>query len=325
MSEDSPDHAGPHNGHTTSDVAETDDCTFSMLTGPSEMPFLDVMLRHLLRVCAHDFRDVILVADDLPKEGRTEESLRDMMTALRAMERDALASRIVTLSSVHDDAQRIYGKYFGCVPTVVRDRRGIPLLGFVAGLELARTDFVVHFDSDILLHQDKGHRWVSAGMNLMRRDPLAMFVAPRPGRPTRDGRLRGQLVEPTRDAEGNFRFKHFSSRRFLVSKRRLEALLPTRLLYTSRRDRILMKLGFGNAVQMWEESVNAALRRSMYYRVHLYDPGTWTVHCKHHGQEWLAALPTIMAQVEAGRFPDGQAGYYDLKLTDWIAGTSDLR
>ena len=113
----------------------------------------------------------------------------------------------------------------------------------------------MHFDSDILLHQRAGHSWLADAMTVMRRDPSAMFVAPRPGPPTIDGGLRGQYVAPTYDEAGNFRFKQFSSRRFLVSKRRFDAVLPTPLLYTSRRDRVLMGLGFGNAVQMWEECV----------------------------------------------------------------------
>ena len=95
-------------------------------------------------------------------------------------------------------------------------------------------------------------------------------------------------------------------------------MLPTPLLYTSRRDRWLMKLGFGNAVQMWEECVSAALQRSAYYRVHLASPTAWSVHCKDHIPRWVAALPSILARVEAGEFPEGQAGYYDLRLADWV-------
>jgi hypothetical protein len=74
-------------------------------------------------------------------------------------------------------------------------------------------------------------------MTHLRQDPSAMFVAPRPGPPAADGSLKDQQVAPTCDEKGNFRFKQFSSRRFLLSKRRFDALLPTPLLYTSRQRR----------------------------------------------------------------------------------------
>lgn len=299
-------------------VSPVDDCTLSMLAAPSDASFVDAILRHLLRMCAHDFRDVVVVVDDLPKKGRPVDAVHDVLAILAGMQHDAVISRIVKLSTVHQDSGRICLKYVGRVPPVARDRRGIPLLGWIAGLEAARTDFVVHFDSDILLHQDPDHRWLTEAMNLMRCDSSAMFVAPRPGPPTDDGALRGQITDPTFDSQGNFRFKHFSSRRFLVSKRRLEALLPTPLLYTSRRDRVLMHLGFGGAFQMWEECVSAALRRSAYFRVHLRSPGAWSLHCKDHSPEWLAVLPAIIARVERGEWPEAQAGLYELRLSDWL-------
>jgi hypothetical protein len=289
-----------------------------MLTGPADAPFITITLPHLLRMCAYDFKDVIIVFDDLPKDGRDADAARQPLTILRRMQEKGVVSRILQLSTAHDRERQLAEKYFGRVLPSPRDRRGIPLLGWVAGLEEARTDFVVHFDSDILVHQRRGYSWLTEAMALMRRDSSAMFVAPRPGPPTADGGLRGQQVAPTYDEDGNIRFKSFSSRRFLVNKRRFDALLPTPLLYTSRRDRLLMALGFGNAVQMWEECVNAVLRRSSYYRVHLANPSAWSIHCKDHSPRWLTALPSIIARVEAGEFPEAQAGQYDLQLSEWL-------
>jgi hypothetical protein len=311
------DHASISGGESA-EVSAADDCTFSMLAAPSDWSFVDLVLRHLLRMCAHDFRDVLVVVDDLPKKGRPADAAHNLQAILSDMQRDAVISRVVNLSAVHQDSERICQKYLGRVPPVGRDRRGIPLLGWIAGLDAARTDFVVHFDSDILLHQDAGHRWLTDAMHLMRCDASAMFVAPRPGPPTPDGGLRGQPSDPTFDSRGNFRFKHFSSRRFLVSKRRLEAFLPTPLLYTTRRDRVFMRLGFGSAFQTWEECVSVALKRSDYFRVHLHNPGAWSLHCKDHSPEWVAALPAIIARVERGEWPEAQAGRYELRLSDWL-------
>jgi hypothetical protein len=300
------------------DVLAANDCTFSMLASTADAPFIAMSVRHLLRMCAFHFQDVVIVVDDLPKDGHDAVEARGLLAILEGMHAEGIVSRILRLSTVHENERQLSQKYFGCVLPRPRDRRGIPLLGWVAGLEDARTDFVVHFDSDILLHQRSGHSWLTEAMTLLRQDASAMFVAPRPGPPAADGSLQGQQVAPTRDENGNFRFKQFSSRRFLVSKRRFDALLPTPLLYTSRRDRVLMQLGYGNALQMWEECVSSVLRRSSYYRVHLANPNAWSVHCKEHSPRWLAALPAILERVEAGEFPEAQAGHYNLQLSHWV-------
>lgn len=294
------------------------ECTFVLLAGPRDSAFLDDTLRHVLRMCSFGFREVLIVADDLPRanhsiNNETENSrFADLVYRLT---RDEVVTRCIHLREIASD--RLAEKYFGSRVSRLRDHRRVPLFGWIAGIEEAQTDFVVHFDSDILLHQSPGHSWIHAGMTLMKQDPLAMFVSPLPGPPSRDGGLRAQAVAPTLDSQGNFRFKTFSSRRFLVSKRRFEKLLPTPLQYTSIKRRLLMRLGFGNALWPWEYSVSCALQESVYYRVHLCSPKAWALHCPDHSKAWLHSLPDLITRIEQGEYPAEQGGEYDLMLSAW--------
>jgi hypothetical protein len=144
-----------------------------------------------------------------------------------------------------------------------------------------------------------------------------MFVSPLPGPPSVDGGLRGQRTDPTVGNDGHFRFKTFSSRRFLTNKRRFEAILPTPLQYTSLKQRALMGVGLGNALLTWEDCVSRRLQGSGYCRLHLRNPEAWTIHCPDHGPDWRQRLPSIIKRIETGDYPPAQGGYYDLILNAW--------
>jgi hypothetical protein len=297
------------------------DCTFVTLAGPGDTAFVGITLPHLLRMCSFPFHEVLIVVDDLPKEsGRSTKQPDKMLSfqeTLDGLRRDGTVIRKVLLSAVERERERLSRKYFGTRIKNARDHRGVPLLGWIAGLDAAKTKFVVHFDSDILLHQDTGFSWIEVGKRLIEQDSTTMFVSPLPGPPTTDGGLLGQVIAPERDSRGNFRFKTFSSRRFLVDKDRLENLLPTPDAHTSWKRRALMRLGIGNSLLPWEVSVSRALARSPYYRVHLSSPKAWSLHSPDHGRDWLQALPEIVRRVEEGQYPREQAGYYDLILSAW--------
>lgn len=294
------------------------DCTFVLLTSPRDTEFVGDILRHLLKMCSFPFREVILVVDDLPKRTvpQGQENLDAEFSRLMGQwQQNGTVTRSVRLSTI--PSHRLANKYFGSRVSQQRDFRGIPMFGWIAGLEEARTEFVVHFDSDILLHQAPDHSWIEAGMALIEKDPLVMFVSPLPGPPASDGCFHDQTVAPTFDGEGNLRFKTFSSRRFLVNKQRFEDLLPTPIVYTSAKGRRLMWFGIGNALWNWETCVSCAMKESQYYRVHLRSPKAWSIHCLDHGPAWVRSLPTLIKRVEEDDYPAEQGGHYDLIPSAW--------
>ena len=43
----------------------------------------------------------------------------------------------------------------------------------------------------------------------------------------------------------------------------------------------------------------------------------WTIHPANHSPEFIDSLPRLLSLIEQGKFPEAQAGYYDLKLDSW--------
>jgi hypothetical protein len=287
--------------------------TFATLADPCA-PYTEMMARHLAGICRESLADALLVADDLAKAGRRLD--RDAFArAVDRLLKERIVNRVVRLSEI--DAAALSRKHFGTAVSVSRDHRGIPLLGWIAALEAAHTDLVAYFDSDILMHQAPGHDWIAEGADIIRNDPSVMFVAPHPGPPTANGELYEQEPPPEIDDRGNFRWKLFSSRRFLVSRSRFFAMLPTPPHYVSWKRALAMKLGYGNALLPWETTVSRALAASAYDMVYLRSPKAWFLHSPDHGPPWQDALPKLIAHVERGVYPTAQAGLCELKLPAW--------
>jgi hypothetical protein len=288
-----------------------------MLLGPQDIKSFPLIYRHLQKTFGHLVSETLLILDTLPPAHAHEVERLNQVVAITM--RDAESTRVVDLGREAHRFPVWAQKHFGSPIQEPRDYRGVPLFGWIAGLEHATTKYVLHCDSDVLVHCAAGYDWLGAAIQLIEGSKDAMFIAPLPGPPSGNGVLYGQLVQPKKDENGNFRFSTFSSRRFLASKSRLEQLLPCAPLYRSPVRRMLMMAGGPSAIVPWESSVGEALQQSgKWHRVHTADPRCWTMHCADHTQQWIEGLPSIISRVERGWFPPQQAGKYDLILTEWV-------
>jgi hypothetical protein len=285
-------------------------CTFSILTSPLDIPFLKLMLEHLMRTHKGRFSEVLLIADDMPPAFHSlgeEERDAHFLALIEELVSTGTVTRCVRLSTL--SAEQAGSIYFAPQPSKLRDFKGCPVFGWVAGLHEAKTDLVLHVDCDIMMHQDAGHDWIEEGAALMTEDSSVMFVSPLPGPPASDGDFPSQMEPPNFDRHGNLRFKTFTSRCYLVSKSRFAQMLPIRM----RRG--MTKTGIKQFA--WELCVESDLQRSAFERVHLRSEKAWQLHSEKHTEEWVRELPALLARVEAGDYPEGQGGHHDLISELW--------
>jgi hypothetical protein len=72
-----------------------------------------------------------------------------------------------------------------------------------------------------------------------------------------------------------------------------------------------------NTMPEWEVMVGYRLPETGMVRADLSSPQAWTLHPEDRGERFEAALPALIARIEAGNFPPGQGGHYDLLLDIW--------
>lgn len=306
-----------HDGDTVS-------CDLSILVSRIDTRFMLQTIPHLVRTCRFPFARRVLVVDTAPLGRRyarrpgigTAEELRACCTQLVEA---GIMDTIAPIDYSPQYRRRTYRKHFAGPMRQTHSNGGYPILGSIFAVEESRADFLVHFDSDMLLHQDPGFSWIDEGIRLLRAHPDLLAVLPRSGPPSPDGRLRqqeesGEAYE--RDARGLYAFKTFTSRVFLIDRRRFERVLPLRPRMPIT-ELLRNYLTAHNTMPEWEVMVGYRLQQTGLVRADLNSPQAWTLHPEDRGERFEAALPAVIARIEAGNFPPGQGGSYDLLLDLW--------
>lgn len=279
-------------------------CSLVMLAGPSDAGTMRMMFRHADRMSRYPFQFRALTIDTLPSPSHPTGSVATAQLIAEA--KDMLsAGEIDAIFRTSDRAEDVEMKHFGHLLKRKRDFRGIPLLGWALGIERAPTDLVCHFDSDILMHTSGGFSWVATAIAEIENRGDILFVAPRGGPPADAGSVPSKR-------------KVFSSRRFVVDRRRLASALPLPAAHTSWKRKAVMLLGGRSSYWNWEFHVQQAVNASPYSNLWLGDSRAWFIHCPVHNPSWRAALPELVQACERGIYPPQQAGEGELELEAWL-------
>jgi hypothetical protein len=292
---------------------------------------------HLVKMCNYPFVERLLVVDAgelsedyLRRPGiGTLEELRHCCDRLL---QDGVMDRAVDIDFSLEYRDRIYAKHFKGKVQETHNYRGAPVLGYISCIEEAKGDYVLYFDCDMLLHQEPGFNWIAEGIELMEKHPEIVDVLPLASPPSEAGtagqkayqncQVRGELPE------NFYELKRFTSRKFLLNRRRFEEFLPLQVSWLPSRKKprwlptaIALKLsaltGKGG-LERWENMMSNRLRSTHYVRADLASEQAWTLHPRLHGADFVAALPKLIEKVEAGWYPPEQAGQYDLDLQPWL-------
>ena len=142
-------------------------CSFSMLAGPRDTDFLGPIARHLIKQHPGVFQDRILVVDDLPSQLPNDLRIKFQELCDELVQAHLFTS-LYRLSQISSTSQ-IARKHFESEPSYLRDFRGVPLFGWIAGIEASSSRYHVHCDSDILIYQKADFSWVAEGIRLIER------------------------------------------------------------------------------------------------------------------------------------------------------------
>ena len=300
----------------------TSDCSLTILVSRADRRYMMQTVPHLVKMLDFPFAEKLLMVDTAPLPARydamphlgTLDELFELCEELRAR---GVVDRVLRV--VHDDAEqlKLYHSHFSPTPRFTRNFRGYPNLACALAIEQTSAENHLWFDGDMLFYQTPGHGWVSKAMKLLAANDDVMFVGPLPGPPAPDGLLPAQTNPYTRDEGGFFRFKTFTSRRYLLNRARFKELLPLYPSVASRKMQLQSYLNKRSHLQNWEIMVSQGLEKSRFYRADTAAPDAWALHTPDHGDAFVEALPDIIERVERGEFPAAQGGDYDLRLPLW--------
>lgn len=289
---------------------------------------------HLVKACNFPFIERVLVVDTAPLSGdKIGRPGLGTMTQLREYCNELLdkgiVDKIIDIDYSKSYRKRVYKKHFGTTlikPT--HNYKGYPILGTIFSLEEMKGDYIVHFDSDMMLHQVADYCWITQGIELLKKRPEIMTIRPLAGPPTKDGSLHLQNSLEN-DPDGFHAFKTFGSRVYLLDRKRFDDMLPFQVLWRRYSNKFSVPLP--SAIQTvvnyiigqgslgsWEKMFSSCLAETSYVRANLDSTQAWTLHPKDRGETFIQALPKVIEKVEAGWYPPEQAGYYDMHLSHWV-------
>ncbi|MEB3342148.1 hypothetical protein [Okeania sp.] len=289
---------------------------------------------HIVRMSNFNFIEKVLCMDTAPLSGDkvmrpgigTLSELRDCCDQLIS---EGIVDKVVEIKYDETYQKEMYQKHFGSRIKPTHNYKGYPILGSIFHLESVPGDYVLHYDSDMLLHQQPDYSWVDEGMKLMEKYPEIMAIRPLTGPPTEDGSIYQRHEYLKSDAGEFYQFKFFSSRVYLINRKRFDKLLPLPILWRSYKNKFLNQLPLNlktplnyytnkGKLDSWEVMVSMQLERTDYVRATMSSPKAWTIHPKDRSPEYIRSLPNIIEKIEQGWYPPEQAGHYDFISEYWL-------
>lgn len=299
--------------------------TLFITLSKKDFDFMELTIPHIIKGCNYPFKQIILLVDPSNAEGFHRkfdinikfETFWNKCSVLAGHLENAI---VLEINQDRNKLKQITEKYFGRSVYEVKDFRGNLWYGFILGIESALTNYVVHFDSDILIHSDNQYSWVKEGLEIIDKYEDIISVSPLPGPPRKDKKLiQDKDVNWILDERGFYKFRSFSTREFLIKKSRIYCnFLPLPIKYSSWKRHLWSKVFGGSALWPLEWLIDSRLNESLHFRADIASGKSWTLHTPDHGVEFCNYLPDIIRAVENNRFPLENAGKYDLDLYAFV-------
>jgi hypothetical protein len=296
-------------------------CTLSINICVTDLPYINYTVPHLVRSCNYPFTEKMLVIDTAPMKGRYRNrvlpSLSELEVAAEKLVDQGYIDAIAKVDYRLEIREPIIKKHLGRASWETHDFRDAPIYAYLFAYEAAQSDYFLHFDADMLLHQAEGFSWIDEAIDCFRQNSEVLTVTPLPGPPAQALKLKQRETAYTANPRGFFEFKEFTARRYLLDRRRLDSVLPIPLSYISWKRQLVSQVTRKSAMERWEGMMTNHLNTSQYIRADLATSQAWTLHAIDHGTRFLELLPDIITRIEKGDYPPEQAGDYDLQLDLW--------
>lgn len=309
------------------------DVTLQINLSPGDPSYARETVPPLIEAHKDSVDEVLLVVDCCRPQGtrivdreRTfpkpefEKDLGEIRSIASSFEEKGLADDVVFLEPEDDIIGHISGKYLRGIINETHDFGGTALMSYLAGLEIPDTQYVLHYDGDMLLHQADEYDWCVVAQEFME-ESKAVAATPRVSPPFATERQMGDApsVHPGRPfepIEGGWKNDWFSTRCFLMDKEKLAEYLPL------VQGRLLLETVVGKLVRHAyprspEMMFFKRIGKSGGWRLNLSSEQAWLLHPNNKGELFLELLPRIQSAISEGVVPEEQRGYANVDLEVW--------
>lgn len=237
----------------------------------------------------------------------------------RKLLKDKVVSKVYLLEEGDPLIEYTSKKYFSNIVKETHEYGGIGITSYLAGLEISKTQFVLHFDGDMLFYQKENFNWSEKAIEYLEKNSDCISVSP--GSAPLNGL---NINKPSYDIWSNYKIvpegykdEFFSARQFLIDKEKLSKLLPVMKGFTLLETLLVkyLRRGYPRAV---ENVFFKRFKNAGKYRFIMDSENCWTLHPLDKPSSYINLLPEIIFSINKGTVPKSQVGYENIKLNSWI-------
>jgi len=296
------------------------DLNYAHLTVPALISQHQYLKKRLLVLDCLKPQKTKIVNPEL-KYPEPEFSLR--IKKLKVLVEDFLAKGLVSdiyfLEEGDPFIKKTLNTYFKNFVTETHEYGGIGIISYLAGIELTKTKYVLHYDGDMLFYQKAGFNWVESAIEVLNEYTDCISITPGIAPPTTQLTRTASFEHWSENLKvtGGYKDKFFSARQFLIDKDRLYAEFPLFrgivLLET-----LLVKYlnrGYPRSVE------NIFFKRfstAGKFRFMMDSHNCWVLHPLDKPLTYLEILPFIIENVNSGVVPMEQEGHENINLEAWL-------
>ena len=276
--------------------------TLLIKTCPQDHQLIYYQIRHIVHQLRtpNDFYEKLVVVD--PRE-------RDYLREFSSGDYNALLQQLDTLKAEgiidnylvfpKEEARRINKEWFNCDTTGTHTIQGIPVAPQLYGFEIAKSDYILQLDSDVLIgRKDRYHPYLEEMISALKSNPDALSV----GFNIPNYKRKEYHADPG-DYKPEVRFA-------LLDRRRL---LSTRPWPNRVQD--------DKPVMGWYHSLHKLQKMMGKRSLRGGSPLSFYIHPQNYRKRCDEVILLIMDRVEKGLIPEFQYGRFDLEgsFDEWMA------
>ncbi len=274
--------------------------------------------RLLIVDCIRPQKTKVINPDIMFPEPEYSQKVGKIIQIGKYFEESGLFKKVYYLKKEDKLINKLAKKYQHSFFSETHDSRAVTIMGYWAGIELAETRYVLHYDADMLIYQQKGYDWAIDAQAKMQSMPEIIISAPRNAPPSeKTGDVptfhQGRPIQSYEDYWVN---DWFAARCYLIDKEKLNSFLP--LL----RGKMLIE---AIARKATNRSFPLAAEQIMFKRIGslggkrliLKTLDAWILHPVYKKENFTNALSKIFHLIDSNQVPENQKGWEDMKWEDW--------
>jgi hypothetical protein len=233
--------------------------------------------------------------------------------------------RIVYLHPGNSLQQILSYKYLGDWVHETHDYLGCGLMSYLAAFEVTTTQYLLHYDGDMLLYQAPGYDWLLEAKNLIAKYPKVVTACPRISPPFHKDNnipdtpsLKKEIhqAHPLNRIEEGWQDDWFSDRCYLIDREKLFSYLPLLRGWFLIKTLVAKYTGRGYP-RTSESTLCSGVGSAGGRRLILASEQAWLLHPASKPDRFTELLPQIQQFIRQGDVPVEQEGLVDIHLSAW--------